>query len=93
MAKKKLKPREFLTDDHRAEIEREIKALEKQLTGDGSSDVGFMKHAVDHIQDPDDIKRQISKHKQHLKDGTPRPFKTTRQRIRRLVCNSRKGRV
>ena len=80
--KKKSPVREFITPERRVEIESEIRTLERQLSGgdDSSSDgVGFMKHAVAQVQNPDDIKRQIQKQKKHLQEGTPKPFATEAQ--------------
>lgn len=79
---KKLKPVEFLTQENRAEIENQIKVLERQLSGgeDGNPDgVGFMKHAVEQVSEPRDIQREISKKKAVLKTGTPQPFKNKHQ--------------
>lgn len=73
----KIKPKEFLSPERIVEIKREINELERQMKGgeDNSPDgVGFMSHAVNRVQAPEDIKREIFKRKKHLHDGTPRPF-------------------
>ena len=79
---KKLKPIEFLTPENRASIENDIRIFEKQMKGgdDNRSDgVGFMSHAVNRVQSPGDIQREIRKRKAILKAGTPQPFKNKRQ--------------
>lgn len=76
----KLKTKEFFTPDRIREIKQEISEFECQLKGgdDNSPDgVGFMRHTVDQIQDPTDIKREINRRHKLLKDGMPQPFKNT----------------
>lgn len=80
--KKRRKPiPEFLTAEHRAEIENDIKILQNQLqcNENPSDGVGFLKHVQDQIQTPADIQRELIKKRKQLDNGTPKPYETTAQ--------------
>ena len=77
-----MKVKEFITKERAQEIKQEIASLERQINGgdDNRRDgVGFMSHAVNQVQNPEDIQREINKKKLHLQEGLPKPFKSTVQ--------------
>ena len=71
MEKKKL-AKVFMTPQRIKEVKAEVASLERMLRGaDSGSDIGYYDHAAKHIQNPQDVQREIRKKKKMLADHTP----------------------